>query len=80
MKIKIANGYELAGFIIATLGLLFVSVVFQVWLWKVIAVAIFGLPQLSFWQMVGLDFLIDMFLYGREMTNVEFQVKNKEDL
>lgn len=80
MKIKITNGYELAGFIIATLGLLFVCIVFQVWLWKVIAVAIFGLPQLSFWQMVGLDFLIDMFLYGREVTNVEFQVKNKEDL
>lgn len=56
--IAINGGFQLLIFILVTLGLLFVSIVFQLWLWKIIMVAIFGLPMLTFWQMVGLDFLV----------------------
>ena len=31
-----------------------------VWLWGAIAVAIFGLPALSFWQMLGLRVLMGL--------------------
>ena len=33
-----------------------------VWLWEVIAVGIFGLPVLGFWQMSGLRLLIGIIL------------------
>lgn len=56
--IAINGGFQLLIFILVTLGLLFVSIVFQLWLWKIIMVAVFGLPMLTFWQMVGLDFLV----------------------
>lgn len=55
--IEINGGFQLLIFILITLGLLFVSIVFQLWLWKIIMVAVFGLPMLTFWQMVGLDLL-----------------------
>ena len=31
-----------------------------VWLWGAIAVAVFGLPALNFWQMLGLRVLISL--------------------
>ena len=36
------------------------SMVLFLWLWKCIAVAIFGLPMLTFWQGVGLRILCSM--------------------
>lgn len=56
--IAINGGFQLLMFILIVLGLLFASIVFQLWLWKIIMVAVFGLPMLTFWQMVGLDFLV----------------------
>jgi energy-coupling factor transporter transmembrane protein EcfT len=57
-KIIAINGaFQLLIFILIVLGLLFASIVFQLWLWKIIMVAVFGLPMLTFWQMVGLDLL-----------------------
>lgn len=63
MKIKLETGWQLLVFILVTLGLLFAIVVFQLWLWKIIFVAAFGLPQLTFWQMVALNIFCDT-LYG----------------
>lgn len=56
--IAINGAFQLLIFILVVLGLLFASIVFQLWLWKIIMVAVFGLPMLTFWQMVGLNFLI----------------------
>ena len=56
--IAINGVLQLLIFILIVLGLLFASIVFQLWLWKIIMVAVFGLPMLTFWQMVGLDFLV----------------------
>lgn len=67
--IAINGGFQLLIFILVTLGLLFVSIVFQLWLWKVIMVAVFGLPMLTFWQMVGLDILFWTFT-GRVSDDV----------
>lgn len=55
--ISLSGWFQLLVFILIVLGLLFASIVFQLWLWKIIMVAVFGLPMLTFWQMVGLDFL-----------------------
>lgn len=55
--IEISGGFQLLIFIIITLGLLFASIVLQLQLWQIIMVAVFGLPMLTFWQMVGLDLL-----------------------
>ena len=58
-KVIAINGWlQLLIFILIVLGLLFACIVFQLWLWKIIMVAVFGLPMLTFWQMVGLDFLV----------------------
>lgn len=59
MKIKLETGWQLLVFIFVILGLLFAIIVFQLWLWKIIFVAAFGLPQLTFWQMVALDIFCD---------------------
>ena len=59
--IEINGAFQLLIFILIVLGLLFASIVFQLWLWKIIMVAVFGLPMLTFWQMVGLDFLVGTF-------------------
>lgn len=56
--IDINGWFQLLILILIVLGLLFASIVFQLWLWKIIMVAVFGLPMLTFWQMVGLDFLV----------------------
>ena len=31
-----------------------------VWLWKVIVCAVFGLPELTFWQFFGLQLLLEI--------------------
>ena len=33
-----------------------------VWLWGIIAVGVFGLPSLTFWQMFGLVWLVRLIL------------------
>lgn len=63
MKIKLETGWQLFVFILVTLGLLFAIIVFQLWLWKIIFVAAFGLPQLTFWQMVALNVFWDTLCY-----------------
>ena len=34
------------------------------WLWGVIAVAVFGLPALTYWQIIGLIILLKILLPG----------------
>ena len=46
--------------LIAVLFVIFNAI--AVWLWGIIAVGIFGLPALSFWQMFGLKILFDWIL------------------
>ena len=54
---------------LAILGLLVIAFVISlitnfiaVWLWGIIAVGIFGLPALTFWQMFGLVWLVRLIL------------------
>lgn len=75
--IAINGGFQLLIFILIVLGLLFVSIVFQLWLWKIIMVAIFGLPMLTFWQMVGLDFLVWSFT-GKFSDDVKIYYNGEE--
>ena len=65
MKIKLETGWQLLVFILVMLGLLFAIIVFQLWLWNILFVAVFELPQLTFWQMVALDVFCDTVLYTR---------------
>lgn len=51
--------------IIVIVALLVIYFAAEVWLWSAIAVAVFGLPALSFWQMIGLNILLWMLLPGR---------------
>ena len=40
-------------------------------LWNYIAAGVFGLPELTFWQSVGLLLLLSLvFLYGHVVSNV----------
>lgn len=50
---------------LAIIGIIFLFIILfvifnaiAVWLWGIIAVGIFGLPALSFWQMFGLKILL----------------------
>lgn len=42
--------------VIAILFVIFNAI--AVWLWGIVAVGVFGLPALSFWQMLGLKLLL----------------------
>lgn len=64
--IEVTSWIELFGVIMATILILIAGTFFAVWLWGVIAVEIFGLPVLSFWQLIGLKVLIS-FLTGKSM-------------
>lgn len=44
--------------ILLVIGLIWLDVQIACWLWGLIAVAIFGLPALSWWQMFGLIWLM----------------------
>lgn len=45
-------------------AMIFVTIGFtEMWLWNWLMPFIFGLPKLSFWQMVGLDALIFLLFY-----------------
>lgn len=54
---------------LAILGLIVIAFVISLltnfialWLWGIIAVGIFGLPALTFWQMFGLVWLVRLIL------------------
>ena len=44
--------------VLLVIGLVWLDVWIACWLWGLIAVAIFGLPALSWWQMFGLIWLL----------------------
>lgn len=51
------------------IGLLFLAIIAGVWtlfwwLWNTVAAGVFGAPELTFWQAVGLLFLIGMLTSG----------------
>jgi energy-coupling factor transporter transmembrane protein EcfT len=76
--IEINGGFQLLIFILIVLGLLFASIVFQLWLWKIIMVAVFGLPMLTFWQMVGLDLLFWTFTGKVNGDAIKFNYDGEE--
>ena len=76
--IAINGGFQLLIFILIVLGLLFASIVFQLWLWKIIVVAVFGLPMLTFWQMVGLDLLFWTFTGKIDGDAIKFNYDGEE--
>ena len=76
--IAINGGFQLLMFILIVLGLLFASIVFQLWLWKIIMVAVFGLPMLTFWQMVGLDLLFWTFTGKIDGDAIKFNYDGEE--
>lgn len=59
---KDLSGLELFLAILLVIGFLFgiacIEVGIATWLWGIIAVEIFGLPALTFWEMFALRFLI----------------------
>lgn len=74
MKIKLETGWELLVFILVMFGLLFAIVVFQLWLWKIIFVAAFKLPQLTFGQMVALNVFCDTLSYqNNNLISVKYK-------
>lgn len=76
--IAINGGFQLLIFILIVFGLLFASIVFQLWLWKIIMVAVFGLPMLTFWQMVGLDLLFWTFTGKIDGDAIKFNYDGEE--
>lgn len=64
--IEVTSWIELFGVIVGTILILIADTLFSVWLWGVIAVGIFGLPALGFWQIIGLKVLIS-FLTGKSI-------------
>ena len=78
-KVIVINGaFQLLIFILIVLGLLFASIVFQLWLWKIVMVAVFGLPMLTFWQMVGLDLLFWTFTGKIDGDAIKFNYDGEE--
>ena len=76
--IEINGAFQLLIFILIVLGLLFASIVFQLWLWKIVMVAVFGLPMLTFWQMVGLDLLFWTFTGKIDGDAIKFNYDGEE--
>lgn len=76
--IAINGAFQLLIFILIVLGLLFASIVFQLWLWKIVMVAVFGLPMLTFWQMVGLDLLFWTFTGKIDGDAIKFNYDGEE--
>ena len=51
---------EIVAEIIVVVALFFIFNFLATWLWGVIAVGIFGLPSLGYWQMFGLRILLGL--------------------
>jgi hypothetical protein len=56
--------------LILAIAVWFVLNVFYLWLWDIIAIKIFALPALSFWQMIGLRLLVRSFFGGMELNDI----------
>lgn len=56
--------------LILAVAVWFVLNVFYLWLWNIIAIKIFSLPALSFWQMIGLRLLVKSFFGRMELDNI----------
>lgn len=54
-KVKIGG---CLAFVVLLIVIFFALNALAVWLWGILAVAIFGLPALTFWQMFGLRVLL----------------------
>lgn len=53
--------------VILVIALLFLSSAITMWLWNWIAVSLFGLPVIGYWQAFGLQLLCHI-LFGRTVT------------
>lgn len=56
------NFLAVIGAILLIVALFVIFNVVAVWLWGIIAVGIFGLPALNFWQMLGLKLLLELII------------------
>lgn len=56
------NFFAVIGAILLIVALFVIFNVVAVWLWGIIAVGIFGLPALNFWQMLGLKLLLELII------------------
>lgn len=74
---KISTVGEFFGLLLLIIAIWFALTTFYLWLWKVIAVGIFGLPQLSFWQYVGFELLIRSLTAHNDIG--QFKIKERED-
>lgn len=69
---------EALAIILLCLAIIFALTCFHLWLWGVIAVKIFGLPALNFWQFVGLKILARS-LFGSAMSlPYRFAIREEE--
>lgn len=73
---KISTVGEFFGLLLLIIAIWFALTTFYLWLWKVIAVGIFGLPQLSFWQFVGLELLTRSLTAHNDIG--QFKIKERE--
>lgn len=79
MEIFEANSIgEIIGIILLIGAIWFALTVFHLWLWKVIAVAIFNLPDLSLWQFVGLQILIENLIRPLDFSKIKFKAKEEK--
>lgn len=80
-KIEINSLGEACAYLIFLIAVIFALLVFQFWLWKVIAVEIFCLPALNFWQFIGLKILLrELFgnFYSNDNNLIKFKMKEEE--
>ena len=70
MKLKINSWGECLGLLLLVFAIWLALITFHLWLWNVIAVAIFGLPELTFWQFIGLNILVKGFISTVNTTNL----------
>lgn len=73
---KISTVGEFFGLLLLAIAIWFALTTFYVWLWKVIAVGIFELPKLSFWQFVGLELLTRSLTAHNDIG--QFKIKERE--
>lgn len=79
-KFKVYTFGQAVAVLVATIAIIAALWIFLHWLWGIIAVAIFGLPQLSFWQFVGLTILIRWFISGTSLDKlVDFKAMDGEN-
>jgi hypothetical protein len=56
--------------LILAIAVWFALNVFYLWLWSIIAVKIFALPALNFWQMIGLRLLTRSLFTGTDLNSL----------